>query len=76
MSQIANITVFDGADTPVSHTLIPVSVTRTGGVVEAQWREALASVPIAGQVRASMRLEQLRSGVYRTEVKVVVPVME
>lgn len=76
MSQIANITVFDGADTPVSHTLVPVSVTRANGVVEALWRENLPSVPMAGQVRASMRLEQLKSGVFRTEVKVVVPVME
>lgn len=76
MSQIANITVFDGADTPVSHTLKPVSVTRANGVVEALWRENLPNVPMSGQVRASMRLEQLKSGVWRTEVKVVVPVME
>lgn len=76
MSQIANITVFDGADTPVSHTLLPVSVTRTNGAVEALWRENLNNVPVSGQVRASMRLEQLKSGVWRTEIKVVVPVME
>lgn len=76
MSAIANITVFDGASTPVSHTLVPISVTRNKGVVEALWREQLASVPTSAQVRATARIEQLKSGVYKTECRVVVPVME
>lgn len=76
MSQIANISVYDGASTPVLHTLIPISVTREGGKVKAEWREAVAGVPVNAQVRTSMTIERLPSGIYRTETRVVVPVME
>jgi hypothetical protein len=76
MANIANITVFDGAATPVSHTLVPVDVTRTKNKVVANWREQLASLPTEAQVRVSASAELLPSGVVRSEIKVVVPVME
>lgn len=76
MSQIANITVYDGAATPVSHSLVAESVTRENGVVIATWREQLASVPKDAQVLATAKLSKLKSGVYKTEVRVEVPVME
>jgi len=76
MSQIANITVYDGAATPVAHTLVAVSVTRENGKVSAVWREALTGVPVDAQITAVATLEQLKSGVYKTEVRVAVPVME
>lgn len=76
MSAIANITVFDGAATPVSHTLVAVSVTRTADEVVANWRENIASLPVYAQVSATMRLKRLKSGVYRVDQKVEVPVME
>lgn len=76
MSAIAAITVFDGAATPVTHTLTPISVTRKVDEVEAMWREVLATVPAYAQVRASMKMAQSKTGVYKVEVKVVVPVME
>lgn len=76
MSAIANITVFDGASTPVSHTLVPVSVTRSAGSVEALWRENLTSVPVYAQVMLQMKIEKLKSGVYRLESRAEVPVME
>lgn len=76
MSQIANITVFDGAATPVSHTLVPVSVTREKGKVTALWRENLSSLPVYAQVSVSMSIETLKSGVYKVEQRTVVPVME
>lgn len=76
MSQIANIAVYDGASTPVLHTLVPVSVTREGGKVKAEWREQIAGVPVNAQVTTSMVIERLASGVYRTETRVAVPVME
>jgi len=76
MSQIANITVFDGAATPVSHTLVAISVTREKDTVEALWRENLASVPVYAQITCTMKLTRLKSGVYRVESKVEVPVME
>jgi hypothetical protein len=76
MSNIADITVFDGAATPVSHTLKAVSVTRTGAQIVAFWRENLTSVPAEAQVNETMKMEQLKSGVWRTESRTVVPVME
>lgn len=76
MSQIGNITVFDGAATPVSHTLVAIDVTRTAGKVVATWRESLSGVPVYAQVRATATIERLKSGVYKTEFRVVVPVME
>lgn len=76
MAQIANITVYDGAATPVSHTLVPVSVTRDKGKVTALWREQLASLPVYAQVSAIAVIERMKSGVYKTEVRVEVPVME
>lgn len=76
MSSIADITVFDGAATPVSHTLKAVSVDRRGGSIVAFWREQLASVPTEAQVWATAKLETLKGGVVRSEITVAVPVME
>lgn len=76
MSQIGNIVVFDGASTPVSHTLIPVSVTRSAGIIEAMWREQLSTVPLQAQVSCSMKMEQLKSRLYKVTQRVNVPVME
>lgn len=76
MSAISDIVVFDGASTPVSHTLKAVSVSREGSEVRAEYREALASVPAYAQVRATLVLRRLKSGVYNAEARVVVPVME
>lgn len=77
MSNIANITVFDGAATPVSHTLNAVSVSRLpDGTLSALWREGLAGLPTEAQVRMEMRQKVLKSGVTETRCRVVVPVME
>jgi len=76
MSAIANITVYDGAATPVSHTLNAISVARDGSEVTAEYREMLASVPAYAQVRATVKISLLKSGVYKTEIRTVVPVME
>lgn len=79
MSNIANITVFDGAATPVSHTLVPVSVERDSksGQIVCVWREQLASLPTYAQVTATARLSKSRqSGVWNVDFRVEVPVME
>ncbi len=76
MSAIANITVYDGAATPVAHTLVPISVTREKGKVTALWREQLASLPVYAQVQLTASVERMKSGVYKAEAKVEVPVME
>ena len=60
---IADIVVFDGASTPVSHTLKAVSVERVNGKsgkIEAVWREQLASLPTYAQVTARLTLTRTR----------------
>lgn len=76
MSQIANIVAFDGAATPVSHTFLPISVTQEKGVVSAEYRESIAGVPTYASPRVSLKLALLKSGIYRCEARVAVPVME
>lgn len=76
MANIANIVVFDGAVTPVSHTLVPVDVSKdpkTGAIV-AMWREQVASLPTYAQVTATARLSKSRrSGVWNVDFRVEVP---
>lgn len=76
MSAISDITVFDGAATPISHTLKAISVTRASNEVVAEWRENLTTVPVYAQIRVTMKLSRMKSGVYKVEQRVVVPVME
>lgn len=76
MSSIADLVAYDGASTPVSHTLKGVRVYQENGVTKAEWREGLAGVPLIAQVRCSMTLQRLKNGIYRCEVRSEVPVME
>lgn len=76
MSAISDITVYDGADTPVAHVLKAISVTRDKGKITALWRENLPSVPVYAQVRLTLTIEELKSGVTRAEARLEVPVME
>lgn len=79
MANIANIAVYDGAATPVLHTLIPVDVSKDSktGAITAVWREQVATLPTYAQVTATLRLTKTRrSGVWNTDFRVEVPVME
>lgn len=79
MANIANIVVFDGAATPVSHTLVPVDVSKdpSTGAIVAVWREQVASLPTYAQVTATARLSKSkRSGVWNVDFRIEVPVME
>lgn len=76
MSAQANITVFDGAATPVSHTLVPVSNRAVKTEMIAEWRESLASLPVYAQVRFRNSIVRMNSGVWRMSVTAEVPVME
>lgn len=77
MSQQANITVFDGAATPVSHTLVGDGVVRLAdGTIVATWKESLSGVPDYAQVRVTMTKRKLPSGVFRVTSRSEVPVME
>lgn len=77
MSAQANITVFDGAATPVTHTLVGEGIERLeDGSLVASWKESLAGVPDYAQIRATMTKRKLKSGVFRVTCRVEVPVME
>jgi len=77
MSAQANITVFDGAATPVSHTLVGEGIERLpDGSLKATWKESLAGVPDYAQIRVTGTKKKLPSGVFRVSYRVEVPVME
>lgn len=76
MSAIANIVAFDGQTTPVSHTFVAASVSRSGTDVVATYKEATAGVPEDAQGRVTIKYSKLGSGVNRTSVRVELPVME
>lgn len=77
MSSISNISVFDGASTPTLHVFVAVSVKADKpNRITATWRETGMAVPTDAQPRLTISLEQLVSGVYKVERKLVVPVME
>lgn len=76
MSAQANIVAFDGAPTPVSHTLINLGSMRTETETVAEWAERLAAVPHDAQVSVTMRKRRLKSGIEQMSVTVNIPVME
>jgi len=77
MSAMAGITVYDGAATPVLHTLNPIEVSRpTKDKVMALWRESPTNVPLNACISCEMSLERLPNGIYKAYQRVNVPVME
>jgi hypothetical protein len=77
VSAQANVTVFDGAATPVSHTLVGEGIERLpDGTLKATWKESLAGVPDYAQVRITQTKRKLPSGVFRVTCRAEVPVME
>ncbi len=77
MSQQANIAVYDGAATPVLHTLLPAdNKVLKDGTRLATWRENVLSLPSEAQVYAELRQITRPSGVVESRFRVVFPVME
>lgn len=77
MAAMANIVVFDGAATPVTHTLVPLDTyLEKDGSLVARYREAIVSLPDEAQISAILKKKVLPSGVVVKEVRVNVPVME
>lgn len=77
MAHQSAITVFDGATTPVTHTLQPVDnkVAKDGSRI-AIWRENNPSLPVEAQIRIEMIQRELAGGMVETRVAAIVPVME
>lgn len=77
MATQANIVAFDGAATPVSHTLVPTSnKTKPDGSSIAEWGERLASLPLKAQVNARMVQRKLPDGRWLLSFSSMVPIME
>lgn len=76
MAAMANIVAFDGAATPVSHTLVPISISKENGVTKGVWREELASLPVEAQVSVELTAKTSKQGITFLEVRTNVPVME
>jgi hypothetical protein len=76
MSQQANITAFDGAATPVSHTFMGEGITSVNGETVAIWREQNAALPYEAQGVITMKKRKLPSGIIRVACRVEIPVME
>lgn len=77
MANQAPITVFDGAATPVSHTLNPVdNKVLPDGARLSLYRENLAALPREAQVSCEIWQKELPSKVVETRVRTLVPVME
>jgi hypothetical protein len=77
MSQQAQLTVFDGAATPVSHAFVGEGMERLAdGSQAAKWREINSALPLNAQLRLRTALRELPSGMYRTETRLEVPTME
>lgn len=72
MGAMTNLLVKD--DTPttaVEHTLVPITDTPI-----PLWRAQSSGVPVDGQVRLSMDVVEVKSGAFKTTVKLEVPAME
>lgn len=77
MSTQANITVFDGAATPVSHTLAPKdNCVLKDGTRMASWIEVNPVLPENAKIVMLVKQKTLPNGVVETTTEVYTPVME
>jgi hypothetical protein len=76
MSTQANIVAFDGAATPVTHTLVPVSNKVVKESAIAEWGERLSTLPLIAQVSARMVQNKLKDGRWLVSFSSMIPVME
>lgn len=77
MAQQADLTVYDGASTPVAHVLKALGVIQQpDGSTVASWAERIATLPDEAQVRFALISRTLKSGVVETRGRLDVPVME
>lgn len=70
MAAMTNLLVKDDG-TPTEFTLVPVTDTPN-----PYWRASVAGVPVDGQVRLTFSQEKVKSGDYKSTLKLEVPVME
>lgn len=71
MPAMTNILVKDDAATPKEWTLIPVTDTPN-----PFWRANDSAIPLDGQPRLNVSMQQLKNGSYKITAKLEVPTME
>jgi hypothetical protein len=71
MAAMGNLLVKDDAASPVELTLVPITDTP-----RPYWRASIAGVPFEGQPRLYLSEEKLKSGDYKRQMKLEIPVME
>jgi len=76
MANITTLVAYDGASTPVAHSLYAVGLSQEGKKEVATWRENNVAVPKDAQVRTMLMYETLKSGIIAVSRRTVVPVME
>lgn len=74
----SDYTVYDGAATPVQHSMTAAGniVDGVSGAQTATWTETIAGLPSEAQIRCTMIKKRLKSGVIQTTTRYEVPVME
>lgn len=77
MSAQANLVAFDGAATPLTHTLTAAGVYKDDveGLV-ADYVEMLLSVPESARPTLTATKRKLKNGVTRVQIRLVLPSME
>lgn len=76
MAALADIVVYDGAATPVSHTFVADHVEYTGNDLIANWQEKTIGVPEYAQGTLVLTRRKVNNGVTRVGFRVNLPVME
>lgn len=77
MSAQANITAFDGAATPVTHTFVPASNSvQQDGSWMATWRDSNSGLPLDALTTITQKGVKQKNGMWRVETNVDVPIME
>jgi len=77
MAALADIAVYDGAVTPLLHTLKAEAVSRPApNQILAEWREKLTGISDDAQASLTLTKTKLSSGVVRVDARYSVPVQE
>lgn len=76
MAALADITVYDGASTPIAHYFIADHVEYDGANLTALWQEKTAGIPEYAQGSCLLSKKKVGSGMTRVGFRVNLPVME
>lgn len=76
MSTQANFNCFDGALTPIAHSMLAMGTFRENGVQSAVYEERITGVPFDAQVSVVFRDRTLKDGTDHVQIAVKFPQQE